>query len=227
MVNKLDEKTISQIAAGEVVERLASIVKELIENSIDAGSDDIKVSVLENRNGVQISVRDNGIGMIEEDIIRSIENHSTSKISSIDDLMLINTYGFRGEALASIASVSKMIIESKHTDSKIGLRIEFIGKKEVGRELVSMNNGTNIIIEDIFHNIPARKKFLKSFNTEFIHIAKQFIYLSLSNPNVSFELVKNEKTVYKFSKVAKYDERIEQAIFKDLKESFIKLMGTL
>lgn len=223
MVNKLDEKTISQIAAGEVVERLASIVKELIENSIDAKADQILVSVKEKESGIEITVKDNGIGMSEEDIIKSIENHSTSKISSIDDLSNIHSYGFRGEALASIASISKMTIESKEMNSKIGKRVVFQEKKEIGNEIASMNNGTRIIIEDIFYNIPARKKFLKSFSTEFVHISKQFINISLVNPNVSFELIKNSKTLYKFQKRENVDDRIKEAVYKDIEESFIKI----
>ena len=182
----LDESVSNAIAAGEVVENPTSMIKELIENSLDAGSKEIKLEVW--NGGLDISISDSGCGMSKEDLLLSIERHATSKITTKDDLFNIRTYGFRGEALSSIASVSKMILSSRTEDSPNGTQMNVLGGKVTNLKDIQKNVGTQIEIKDLFYNTPARKKFLRKDTTEYLNIKDIFLRESLANPNVKFIL---------------------------------------
>ena len=182
----LDESVSNAIAAGEVVENPTSMIKELIENSLDAGSKEIKLEVW--NGGLDISISDSGCGMSKEDLLLSIERHATSKIFTKEDLFNIRTYGFRGEALSSIASVSKMILSSRTEDMQNGTQMNVLGGKVTNLKDIQRNVGTQIEIKDLFYNTPARKKFLRKENTEYLNIKDIFLREALSNPNVKFIL---------------------------------------
>lgn len=153
----LDESVSNIIAAGEVVENPASMIKELLENSLDAGADSVKIEVF--NGGKDVKISDNGSGMEKNDMMLSIERHATSKISTKDDIFNLMTYGFRGEALASISSVSKMTISTKTKESNVGYKLTAYAGSIRNVEEISRNNGTEIEIRDLFYNTPARKKF--------------------------------------------------------------------
>lgn len=182
----LDESVSNAIAAGEVVENPTSMIKELIENSLDAGSKEIKLEVW--NGGLDISISDSGCGMSKEDLLLSIERHATSKIFTKEDLFNIRTYGFRGEALSSIASVSKMILSSRTEDMQIGTQMNVLGGKVTNLKDIQRNIGTQIEIKDLFYNTPARKKFLRKENTEYLNIKDIFLREALANPSVKFIL---------------------------------------
>ena len=188
-IKKLDEKTISKIAAGEVVERPAQVIKELIENSIDAKSTEIIIDI-ENGGFDLIKIADNGNGIIKNDLILSIERHATSKLSQIEDLNIIYTLGFRGEALSSIAAVSKLSVASRANKSD-GFRLNVTGG-DIGKiEPYPMNKGTIITVEDIFFNVPARLAFQRRPATESAKIVELTVQHAMAHPNISFKL-KNE-----------------------------------
>ena len=194
-IQLLDDLTINQIAAGEVVEGPLSVVKELVENSIDANSTKIVVEI-ENGGKKLIKIIDNGKGFDYDDIDIAFERHATSKIRSTNDLKNVMTMGFRGEALTSIASVSEVELITKTKDSDIGYSYMIKGGKKL-RDIEEINStqGTTIIIKDLFYNVPVRAKFLKSDNSEFQKIKKIFIRLALANLNISFKLIHNGKVV--------------------------------
>ena len=182
----LDESVSNAIAAGEVVENPTSMIKELIENSLDAGAKEIKLDVW--NGGLDISISDTGCGMSREDLLLSIERHATSKIITKDDLFNIRTYGFRGEALSSISSVSKMILSSRTEEMQAGTQMNVLGGKVTNLKDVQRNVGTQIEIKDLFYNTPARKKFLRKETTEYLNIKDIFLREALANPNVKFIL---------------------------------------
>ncbi len=191
---QLDKNLINQIAAGEVIERPASVVKELVENSIDAGASRISIAIEnECRN---IRVADNGSGIDAEDITLAFSKHATSKIKKVDDLYTINTLGFRGEALASIISISKVFCTTKTHDAESGTRVE-CSNSEVKSIKTGCADGTIMDIRDLFYNVPARLKFLKSEKTEFSYISDLITTLAIANPDISFELLHDGKSVIK------------------------------
>lgn len=183
----------NHIAAGEVVERPLSVVKELVENSLDAGATNITVTIKDGGR-TYISVRDNGSGMSQEDALLSIQEHATSKISTTQDLFHIYTYGFRGEALSSIASISHFTIETKTSDMPHGWKIHWQGNEKISEEICASNEGTTITVEELFYNTPARRKYLKKDETEQVHIQKYFHEICMAHPDKSFTLLINEKT---------------------------------
>lgn len=184
-IRVLDAATISKIAAGEVVERPASVVKELVENSLDAGATSVSVSV-EDGGRKAVRVRDDGMGMSREDALASVERHSTSKISSIADLQSLSTYGFRGEALASIASVSRLTIRTREHGANEGTELRVCGGKLESSEVVGCPPGTEIAVEDLFFNVPARRKGLRSRAVELSHCREVVVSYLLCRPGVSF-----------------------------------------
>lgn len=206
-INVLTSEVYNKIAAGEVVERPASVVKELVENSIDAKASEIVIEI-ENGGIQRIFVYDNGFGMTKKDLVNAFLPHSTSKISSADDLASISTLGFRGEALASIASVSKIIVVSKTELDDVGLSLSIIGGKIESKQPVSANTGTRIEVCDLFYNTPARKKFLKTPSREASEISNFVSRLILSNPKIKIKYVLDGKIIYDFS-----GGGIEEAIF--------------
>ena len=211
----LDESVSNAIAAGEVVENPTSMIKELIENSLDAGSKEIKLEVW--NGGRDISISDSGCGMSKEDLLLSIERHATSKIFTKEDLFNIRTYGFRGEALSSIASVSKMILSSRTEDMQNGTQMNVLGGKVTNLKDIQKNIGTQIEIKDLFYNTPARKKFLRKENTEYLNIKDIFLREALANPNVKFILNIEGKESIKTS-----GNGIENAILEIFGKNYLK-----
>jgi DNA mismatch repair protein MutL len=197
-IKLLPNQLISQIAAGEVVERPASALKELLENSLDAGSTDIQVSLLQG--GVkQLKVTDNGSGIAQDDLAMALMRHATSKIFSLEDLEAVSSLGFRGEALASIASVSRTQISSRETNTKHAWRIASNGSEISPIEPVALDVGTIIEVNDLYFNTPARRKFLKQEATEFGHCEAAFERLALSRADVSFMLQHNGRAISRYS----------------------------
>lgn len=192
-VHVLDDNTINKIAAGEVVERPASVIKELVENAIDARADRIEVEMTAGGTSY-MRVTDNGIGMSGEDAQMAILRHATSKIVEVEDLQSIDTLGFRGEALPSIASVSRFTLLTRQAGAELGTEIRITGGREPEIGEAGCSLGTTIKVEDLFFNTPARKKFLKTTNTEASKITEFIIKLAISNPQIAFKLIANNKT---------------------------------
>ena len=194
MIKVLSKETVEKIAAGEVIERPVSVVKELVENSIDAGATNIIIKIYDVGKR-KISISDNGSGINREDVNLAFIKHSTSKIENVDDLYRIHTMGFRGEALASIKAISNVTLISKTEDEEIGSKISFFnGNKRI--ENISTNKGTSIIVEDIFYNIPARKKFLKKDTYESNLINDLLYRLAIANPSIGFKYMNNDKLIF-------------------------------
>lgn len=192
-VKLLDTSTINKIAAGEVVERPASVVKELVENSIDAGAHRIEIEI-QNGGKALIRVTDDGAGMNREDAALSIKRHATSKLTTAADLQRITTLGFRGEALPTIAAVSKFTLQTRRADDELGTKIKIDGGKVQDTHEVGCKVGTTILVEDLFFNTPARLKFLKSTPTEANKIHDFIVKLALSRPNVAFRFINGNRT---------------------------------
>src|SRR3990167_2818921 len=218
----LPENLVNQIAAGEVVERPASVVKELIENSLDAGSDNIVVE-LKDAGKTLIRVTDNGCGIARDELETALQRHATSKISDEADLWKIKTMGFRGEALASISSVSKLVIKSKKADDLGGAEIHCDGGNIVQIRDAGMNTGTQVEVRNLFFNTPARQKYLKQDSTEFGHISGLFNTIALANPDKSFKLIHNEKVVIDLPKVTDLISRVGDIFGRATAEAMIPI----
>ena len=195
IVHLLPESVANQIAAGEVVQRPASVVKELIENSVDAGATKISVILKDGGRSV-IQVIDNGKGMSPKDCEMAFSRHATSKIAQATDLFSISTFGFRGEALPSIASVAQVELRSRNEQSELGTLYSIAASVPQQNESVAMAVGTNIKVRDLFYNIPARRKFLKAESTELRNIVQEFIRVALAHPEIEFKLSNNDKDLY-------------------------------
>jgi DNA mismatch repair protein MutL len=195
IINLLPENIANQIAAGEVIQRPASAVKELLENAVDAGATEIKLFVNDAGKAL-IQVIDNGKGMSETDARMSFERHATSKIKNIDDLFHIKTMGFRGEALASIAGVSQVELKTKKQGESVGTCIEIENSVVISQEPVATNEGTNICMKNLFFNVPARRNFLKSNASELRHIVDEFIRVAMAFPEIFFSLTSNGQEVF-------------------------------
>ncbi len=197
-IKLLDKDTINKIAAGEVIERPASVVKELLENAIDSGASLITLEIKDGGTSL-IRVTDNGCGISKDDIKCAFLRHATSKIESLDDLSSVLSLGFRGEALASIAAVSRTELITKTTDTITGVRYAIEGGEELCFEDIGAPDGTTIIVRDLFYNTPVRKKFLKSASTEGSHVAELIEKLSLSHPEISIRFINNNQTKFQTS----------------------------
>lgn len=195
VIRLLPESLANQIAAGEVVQRPASVVKELVENAIDAGSDSIVLKV-KDAGKTLIQVIDNGCGMSETDVRMSFERHATSKIGSSEDLFNINTFGFRGEALASIAAVAQVVVKSRREDDELGVLVEIEGSEVKNQEPINTPKGTAFSIKNLFFNVPARRKFLKSNPVELKHIIDEFQRVALAHPEISMTMISEDKEIY-------------------------------
>ncbi len=206
IINVLDKKVYTQIAAGEVVERPSSVIKELVENSIDAGATEIKINIFGGGKDV-IEVFDNGSGIYKADLLKTIMPHATSKVRDLDDLYSIKTLGFRGEALSSIASVSKLKITTKRKEDEIGYTMEVEGGENPEIYVAPSNNGTYITVSNLFFNVPARQKFLKSVRAEENDVTDTVSRLVLANPNIAFKFLVNDTLV-----LASYGDGIEDAV---------------
>lgn len=208
IIKLLPDHVANQIAAGEVIQRPASVVKELLENSIDAGSTDIKLLIKEGGKTF-IQVMDNGKGMSPTDARMCWERHATSKISQTEDIYQIKTMGFRGEALASIASVAQVELKTKRAEDNVGTLILIEGTEVKKQEPAALANGTAISVRNLFYNIPARRNFLKSNPVETRHIIDEFSRVALANPNIAFSMYNNDEEVYAL-KAGTLEQRIEQ-----------------
>jgi DNA mismatch repair protein MutL len=222
IIKVLPESLINQIAAGEVVERPASVVKELVENSIDAGARSIVVE-LKDAGKSFIKIIDDGCGMIAEDLELALQRHATSKIRDEADLWKIKTMGFRGEALASISSVSKMIIRSKTAEDLAGTEIQSVGGEIKVKQEVGMASGTQIEVYDLFFNTPARQKYLKQDSTELGHVTSSLNMIALAHPELSFKLVHNEKVIFDLARSSDLISRVADIFGKATSEAMLPL----
>jgi DNA mismatch repair protein MutL len=221
-IHVLSETVANQIAAGEVVERPASVVKEMLENSLDAGATRIKISV-EAGGKRLIQITDNGCGMVRDDAMLAFERHATSKIKNAEDLLSVATLGFRGEALPSIASVSRLRLETRAGEEPAGTVVEINGGKIARVEEAGLPLGTSITVRDLFFNTPARKKFLKAESTELSHIASLVTHYALAHPEKHFELHSAANAMLVAPPVAGYSERVYQVFGKETLDQLIPL----
>lgn len=218
---KLDKDTVEKIAAGEVIESPLSIIKELVENSIDAGSRNITVDI-KNGGKSYIRVTDDGVGIARDDIDLAFEKHATSKISKFDDLYTIASLGFRGEALPSISAVSKVIAISKTDVSEIGTKLD-LSAKENKKSSIATNKGTSIIVEDLFYNMPARRKFLKSDMAEANKISKLMYAFAIGYKNISFKYIKDDRIQFQSNPNLNLKLKISDLLDNLLEENLIEL----
>lgn len=221
-INLLDEITINKIAAGEVVERPSSIVKELVENSIDAGADRIIIEV-ENGGKSLIKITDNGCGIPSSEVKKCFLRHATSKIDKIDDLFNLFTLGFRGEALASICAVSKLEMTTKFEDEAVGTKITLVGGNIEAKEAVGANTGTSIVIKDLFFNTPARKKFLKTDHAELMNITDIVNKLAIGYPNVKFRYLNSGKLMVNTPGDGKLVSAVRSIYSREVSENLIEI----
>ena len=219
-IHVLSEAVANKIAAGEVVERPASVVKELLENSLDAGSTRIKIQV-EAGGKKLILITDNGCGMVRDDALLAFERHATSKIKNAEDLLSVATLGFRGEALPSIASVSRLRLETRAPEESSGTIVEINGGKIFKVEEAGLPAGTSITVRDLFFNTPARKKFLKSESTELAHIASLVTHYALAHPDKHFELHSATNAMLVAPPVAGHSERVYQVFGRETLDQLI------
>ena len=221
IIQLLPDSVANQIAAGEVIQRPASVVKELAENAVDAQADRITVNI-KDAGKTLIQIIDNGTGMSETDARLAFERHSTSKIQNADDLFAIKTMGFRGEALASIAAIAHVELKTKQARQEIGTHIQIEGSKVISQEPTSCITGSNFAIKNLFYNVPARRKFLKSNTAEFGHIINEFQRVALANPDIEFKLYHNESEVYILPK-SNIRQRIVSIYGKKINHNLIPL----
>jgi DNA mismatch repair protein MutL len=218
----LAENVANKIAAGEVVERPASVVKELLENALDAGARSIRIET-ESGGKRLIRVIDDGSGMNHDDALLAFERHATSKLRTADDLLSIATLGFRGEALPSIASISRLLLESRTAEEEQGTRVEFAGGKLVGVKPAGLPAGTSISVADIFYCVPARRKFLKSETTELGHIASLVTHYALAHPETHFVLKTPSQLILDCAPVGKLSERVYQLFGRQALDELIEI----
>ncbi len=223
-IRVLSDNVANKIAAGEVVERPASVVKELLENSLDAGASSIRVEI-ENAGRRLIRIVDNGCGMLRDDAMLAFERHATSKLSDVKDLLSIATLGFRGEALPSIASVSRLTLETRAHEEQTGTRIEIAGGKMLSCDEIAQNGGTAITVRDLFFNVPARKKFLRSEQTELAHVASLVTHYSLAHPDKAFELRDGARELLSVEPVGELRDRVFQVFGSHILQDLIELEG--
>ncbi len=210
VIQTLPTDLANQIAAGEVVERPASVVKELVENALDAGATRVKVE-LERGGATLIRVTDDGAGMDEDDAVLALQRHATSKIRHKDDLFALTTFGFRGEALPSIASVSKLRLSTRARGAREGVEVLLEGGGTARPRPTGAAEGTSVEVRDLFFNVPARRKFLKSTGTEAAHVSEALLLAALARPDVSFFLVRDGRTAREWLRAASRRERAAQA----------------
>src|SRR5271154_5592265 len=218
----LPEAVANKIAAGEVVERPASVVKELLENALDAGAKSIRVEV-EAGGKRMIRVIDDGHGMTHDDALLAFERHATSKLRSADDLMSIATLGFRGEAMPPIAAVSRLLLETRDAAEPEGTRVEFAGGKLVGVKSAGLPAGTTVSVADLFYSVPARRKFLKSETTELGHIASLVTHYALANPGKQFVLSTPTQQIVDCAPVERLADRVYQLFGKQALDELVEI----
>lgn len=225
-IHVLSEHVANKIAAGEVVERPSSVVKELLENSLDAGATRLRIQ-LEAGGKKLIHITDNGSGMVRDDAMLAFERHATSKIKDADDLLNISTLGFRGEGLPSIAAVSRLSLETRAANEDSGTRIEIAGGKILKIEEAGLPAGTSVAVKDLFFNTPARKKFLKAESTELSHIASLVTHYALAHPDKHFELHSATNAMLMAPPVDSHAQRIYQIFGKETLDQLLPLAAEL
>src|SRR5579864_6844490 len=225
-IHVLSEAVANKIAAGEVVERPASVVKELLENSLDAGSTRILIQI-EAGGKKLIQITDNGCGMVRDDALLAFERHATSKLKNAEDLLSVATLGFRGEALPSIASVSRLRLETRAPEDDAGTVIEIAGGKLLTVEEAGLPLGTCITVRDLFFNIPARRKFLKAESTELSHIASLVTHYALAHPEMHWELHSACNALLIAPPVADHSQRIYQVFGRETLDQLLPLSAML
>jgi DNA mismatch repair protein MutL len=221
IIQLLPDSVANQIAAGEVIQRPASVVKELVENAIDAGASQIKINI-KDAGRTLIQIIDNGCGMSDTDARMSFERHATSKIKSANDIFAIRTMGFRGEALASIAAIAEVELRTKEHDKDLGTFIHISGSTVIAQEPVQCDNGTNFQIKNLFFNVPARRKFLKSNPAELKHIINEIQRIALANPEISISMFHNGSVVYELPSANKR-VRIVSIFGKSINQSLVPI----
>jgi len=221
IIQLLPDSVANQIAAGEVIQRPASVVKELMENAIDSGSSSITVRI-KDAGKTYIQVIDNGKGMSDNDARLCFERHATSKISDANDLFAIRTMGFRGEALASIAAIAEVSLKTRTTSNELGTHIRIAASKVESQEPESVPSGTNITVRNLFFNVPARRKFLKSDQTELRHIITEFNHTALAYPDVEFQLIHNSTQIFSLLS-GNLKSRVAGIFGKQIKQNLIDL----
>ena len=224
-IRKLSESVINKIAAGEVIERPASVVKELLENSIDAGATQVEVTI--EKGGIEmIRITDNGSGIAKEDMPLAVTSHATSKIADADDLFKVGTFGFRGEALASITTISQAMIRSRTAESDCGYELLINGGHAEPIEPCGCPVGTTIEVRQLFYNTPVRQKFLKTPQTEKSHIAEAFARVALANPQVQMTLMNNQSVVHQLAATDSWRERIGAFYGPEISDNLIPVSST-
>src|SRR5438046_2074024 len=223
-IRVLPDQVANKIAAGEVVERPASVVKELLENSLDAGATRFRIEV-ESGGRRLIRITDDGCGMSRDDAMLAFERHATSKLRDVKDLLSIATLGFRGEALPSIASVSRLLLETRSAEETTGARVEIAGGKMLRCDETALAAGTSITVRDLFFNVPARKKFLRSDQTELAHIASLATHYSLAHPGKTFQLIAGGGELLHVTPVPTLRERVYQVFGSQTLEELVELEG--
>ncbi len=221
IIQLLPDHVANQIAAGEVIQRPSSAVKEMIENSLDAGSTEIKLFV-KDAGKTLLQVIDNGCGMSKTDLKMCFERHATSKIKSADDLFNIQSMGFRGEAMASIAAISHVEIKSKLTDQELGSHLIIKGGEIISHEDCATANGTSIKVKNLFYNVPARRNFLKSDQVEMRHIVEEFTRISLANPQIKTQLFHNNNELFHLP-ISNFRQRIVNIIGNKKNEALVPI----
>jgi len=221
-IRVLPDQVANKIAAGEVVERPASVVKELLENSLDAGGSAFRIDI-ESGGRRLIRIADDGCGMLRDDAMLAFERHATSKLRDVKDLLSIATLGFRGEALPSIASISRLLLETRAPEETTGTRVEVAGGKMLRSEESALGPGTTITVRDLFFNVPARKKFLRSEQTELAHIASLVTHYSLAHPDKTFRLASETNELLHVTPVATLRERVFQVFGTGALDELIEL----
>nr|MCR5710825.1 DNA mismatch repair endonuclease MutL [Bacteroidales bacterium] len=210
------------IAAGEVVSRPASVVKELVENAVDAGASSVSVTVLD-AGKTLIQVIDDGCGMSPGDAVLCFERHATSKIAAAEDLECIGTYGFRGEALPSIAAVAEVTLRTRREEDEVGTQVEISGSSPAASSAVAAPKGSNFAVRNLFYNVPARRKFLKSDSAELRNIIQEFLRVALVRPQLSFRLISNGKEIYNLRPAATHKKRIQEIFGMNLAKELVEV----
>ena len=212
----------NMIAAGEVVQRPASVVKELVENAVDAGADQVTV-VIQDAGRTLIQVIDNGCGMSPDQAVLCFERHATSKLHTAEDLSNILTFGFRGEALASIAAVAEVTLKTRREEDEVGCQVDFADSQHVATNEIATARGANFSVRNLFYNVPARRKFLKSDNVEFKHIVTEFIRVALTRPDIGFTLTHNGKDVYVLRPAKSLKFRIQDILGSNIANEIVDI----
>ena len=212
----------NMIAAGEVVQRPASVVKELVENAVDAGADQVTV-VIQDAGRTLIQVIDNGCGMSPDQAVLCFERHATSKLHTAEDLNNILTFGFRGEALASIAAVAEVTLKTRREEDEVGCQVDFADSQHVATNEIATARGANFSVRNLFYNVPARRKFLKSDNVEFKHIVTEFIRVALTCPDIGFTLTHNGKDVYVLRPAKSLKFRIQDVLGSNIANEIVDI----